>query len=258
MKAVIAGRMISGWCFVNKPKQNLLSPLTETELNELEQFLLSGATSDETMQIEALDGYLTAIAIGPTTLSFDQWFSRIWGPNKEDMPEFASQDEAQHIIDLIIRHFNSIITVLEHDPDSLEPIFDSFISPDGEECLDGEMWAYGFIDGVNLCQQDWQPLIEDPAGKDAFLPLFLLGSDEISPEQEKLVETRMQTAALSEYIPESIAFIYRFWQLYRLAMLERTVAKQARRGGVKVGRNDPCPCGSGKKFKKCCGAAALH
>ena len=28
-----------------------------------------------------------------------------------------------------------------------------------------------------------------------------------------------------------------------------TVAK-----GVKVGRNDPCPCGSGKKYKNCCGA----
>jgi SEC-C motif-containing protein len=26
--------------------------------------------------------------------------------------------------------------------------------------------------------------------------------------------------------------------------------------GAQVGRNDPCPCGSGKKFKKCCGAAA--
>lgn len=26
------------------------------------------------------------------------------------------------------------------------------------------------------------------------------------------------------------------------------------RGGPKVGRNDPCPCGSGRKFKKCCGA----
>ncbi|MEK9984096.1 MAG: SEC-C metal-binding domain-containing protein [Opitutae bacterium] len=24
----------------------------------------------------------------------------------------------------------------------------------------------------------------------------------------------------------------------------------------KVGRNEPCPCGSGKKFKKCCGRAA--
>jgi hypothetical protein len=27
-----------------------------------------------------------------------------------------------------------------------------------------------------------------------------------------------------------------------------------RRDGKKVGRNDPCPCGSGKKYKKCCGS----
>jgi len=32
--------------------------------------------------------------------------------------------------------------------------------------------------------------------------------------------------------------------------------QQVVRGGAKVGRNDPCPCGSGKKFKKCCGANA--
>jgi len=30
------------------------------------------------------------------------------------------------------------------------------------------------------------------------------------------------------------------------------------RRGPKVGRNDPCPCGSGKKFKKCCGRATLR
>jgi len=33
-----------------------------------------------------------------------------------------------------------------------------------------------------------------------------------------------------------------------------TAAVTIRREGPKVGRNDPCPCGSGKKFKKCCGA----
>ena len=33
------------------------------------------------------------------------------------------------------------------------------------------------------------------------------------------------------------------------------VPKTATRGQPKVGRNDPCPCGSGKKYKKCCGAA---
>ncbi len=32
--------------------------------------------------------------------------------------------------------------------------------------------------------------------------------------------------------------------------------QQVVRSGEKVGRNDPCPCGSGKKYKKCCGASA--
>jgi len=36
---------------------------------------------------------------------------------------------------------------------------------------------------------------------------------------------------------------------------EQRAAKTVVREGEKVGRNDPCPCGSGKKYKKCCGAA---
>jgi len=34
------------------------------------------------------------------------------------------------------------------------------------------------------------------------------------------------------------------------------VVKQVKREEPKVGRNEPCPCGSGKKYKKCHGAAA--
>jgi preprotein translocase subunit SecA len=36
---------------------------------------------------------------------------------------------------------------------------------------------------------------------------------------------------------------------------EKAVARQAVRQGPRVGRNDPCPCGSGKKYKKCHGSA---
>ena len=32
-----------------------------------------------------------------------------------------------------------------------------------------------------------------------------------------------------------------------------TTVKTVRRQGAKIGRNAPCPCGSGKKYKKCCG-----
>lgn len=44
-------------------------------------------------------------------------------------------------------------------------------------------------------------------------------------------------------------------QLYANTAEEAT-PKTIVRTGPKVGRNDPCPCGSGKKYKKCCGAAA--
>ena len=39
--------------------------------------------------------------------------------------------------------------------------------------------------------------------------------------------------------------------LYKKQKLSTTVVKEK-----KVGRNDPCPCGSGKKYKKCCGINA--
>ena len=37
--------------------------------------------------------------------------------------------------------------------------------------------------------------------------------------------------------------------------ISKPVTKTPIRNENKVGRNDPCPCGSGKKYKKCCGAA---
>jgi preprotein translocase subunit SecA len=36
---------------------------------------------------------------------------------------------------------------------------------------------------------------------------------------------------------------------------DRQPVQQVVRSGAKIGRNDPCPCGSGKKYKKCCGAS---
>ncbi|MGZ5203150.1 MAG: SEC-C metal-binding domain-containing protein, partial [Telluria sp.] len=50
-------------------------------------------------------------------------------------------------------------------------------------------------------------------------------------------------------IEANLPAIHRFWLPRRNAAVETV-----RRDEPKVGRNDDCPCGSGKKFKKCCGA----
>ncbi|MCD6582762.1 MAG: SEC-C domain-containing protein [Desulfuromusa sp.] len=43
------------------------------------------------------------------------------------------------------------------------------------------------------------------------------------------------------------------WKLRDAEERAKATHIQLKQAGIKVGRNDPCPCGSGKKFKKCCG-----
>jgi len=53
-------------------------------------------------------------------------------------------------------------------------------------------------------------------------------------------------ADLSELERREVEYRERAWRNQSPTTVVRTEAK--------VGRNDPCPCGSGKKYKKCCGA----
>jgi uncharacterized protein len=53
--------------------------------------------------------------------------------------------------------------------------------------------------------------------------------------------------------------IYRYFLSRRRLSLEGERRRGTRRrSAAKIGRNEPCPCGSGKKFKKCCGAVTVQ
>ena len=232
--------------------------LPDDELDELDQFLMSDLVSDATLLIDGLDGYLTAIAIGPITLMPSQWLPGIWGPETDDAPEFESKEQAQRVMSLVVRHFNGIITSLENDPDSIAPIFNENKFPgDRHVYLDAEAWALGFMQGVDLCRSAWKPLFDDKQGQAWLQPLHLLCSKDLSEEERSLVLRPDQREQLSEQIPASIASIYRYWLPFRAAVFERALATTIQRAAPKIGRNDPCPCGSGKKFKKCCGAGSI-
>lgn len=238
------------------PKE--LLPLSQEEMDELDNFLISDITSDETMTLDILDGYLTAIVSGPVTLSLNDWLPGIWGSSEEHKPRFVSMKQAEHILQLILRHMNGIIWMLQDDPEGFEPILSAF-KYRNREYMDGEGWAYGYMQGLALCREQWQPFFDDPKNEEILKPIHLLGFDEITPEEELLTKTPKQREKLTKQIPSFVAQIYRFWLPYRQAIYERNVAKTIQRSHPKTGRNDPCPCGSGLKFKKCCGVAlSLH
>lgn len=128
----------------------------------------------------------------------------------------------------------------------------------GRQYDTAEGWAYGFVQGMRLRWNDWKPMLASAEGEAWFRPIALLGEDEFSDpersaERDELTKTPARRAKLTHQIPQAVLAMHVYWLPYRLAVYERSVAKAMQ---PKVGRNEPCPCGSGKKFKKCCGAAA--
>jgi uncharacterized protein len=230
--------------------KNNPSPLSDDEMDELAEFLLSDATSDETMMPDRLDGFLTALVTSPGMPAASVWLPKVWGPTEKDEPAFTSYVQVERITDLIMRHMSSLIVSLQENPDACEPIFDSAVYPDStREYVDGEMWAYGFMTGINLQRQDWQPVFDNPEKAEILRPIYLLGTEELTEQDEALIETPEQREELAKLIPASVA------ELYRLcAPVRRVVTDPALRSSLpKIGRNEKCPCGSGRKYKKCCG-----
>jgi len=175
-------------------------PLTEIELQELDQFLLFEVQSDESMTSDTLDGYLHAIAIGPTSLMPQQWMPGIWGEGDSMMPPVKSIEQLNRVLSLIMRHFNSIIAAVEQLPREIYPIWCTS-EYRGKEYDDAEGWAYGFTEGMKLCWKDWEPLLKTPQGQAWYRPIGLLGEDDFSPEQDKLTKTPAQRGKLALQSP---------------------------------------------------------
>jgi len=236
----------------------IMPALSDEEMDELDTFLMSDATSNETMMLACLDGFLTAIVSGPVMLKPSEWLPRVWGPTQEDAPTFATHAKAERITGLIMRHLNGIIWTLHQDPDDFEPVFDTNVfDGDEREYIDGEMWAHGYMTAIDMQRDSWKAVFESRHGAVVLRPIHLLGAAEVTPEDEELVKTPTQREELSKQIPASIEWIYKFWAPYRRAAAERTTEKTLEHEIPKQGRSEACACGSGRKFKKCCGASTV-
>ncbi len=235
--------------------QDMMAPLSDEELEELDQFLLYSVDNDEAMTLDTLDGYLHAIAIGPQTIMPSQWLPKIWGEDSAMMPPMENIDQLNHIMGLVMRHYNSIIHGFGLKPPLVAPYWDTYEYDIGEfEEADG--WAYGFTEGVALNRAAWKPLFDSPLGQQWYRPIGLLGEEDYSADQDEWTRMPQQREQLAQQIEDSLVNIHAFWLPLREAIHERETSQRLR---TKVGRNEPCPCGSGKKFKKCCGSASeLH
>ena len=212
------------------------------KLQRLDDFLLSLNVDDDAMLLAELDGFLAGIAVCPDLIPPSEWMPMIWG---EDEPVFENERHAKDIIGLVMRHYNDVSRGLGRG--SYEPIYDF----DTDGTVFWETWIDGFIQAMRLRPDAWmEPGAEDDEDvMQAVFVLSRLGILATVPVNE--IEPMEVDELLREAAGDVISHYVEILNKARLAGVSSRAHDQPE-PFVKVGRNDSCPCGSGKKYKKCC------
>jgi uncharacterized protein len=219
-------------------------PLSDEELEELDAFL--AGRGGRAMDAEKLDGFFCALVMGPELVMPSEYLPVVWG--EDDGAGFESLDQAREILQLVMRHWNTIASAVEREELYLPVILDVDAGT-----LQGRRWARGFMRGVGMRRSSWAALVQDESEAGSLFAIALLAGEVDAEFPKQPLPPEKQESLLTDAVAgmNRIAryFLARRQAGARVAEAERSV----RRKSPKVGRNEPCPCGSGRKFKQCCG-----
>ncbi len=235
--------------------------LDDNQIERLAELLEQRAVPFKGFNLEALDGFLSALAVSPSPVPQAEWEPVVWGGKS---PRWDSAEEAGDVQQLLLTHQNMCVARARHDdedlPDHLAPLLWLPEDPEltGEDALHedeldvGHDWALGFFTAVMLREAAWDAWLDDNDWiEEIFDQLDRLASGEaINPDDPTApageVGYRERLAIVSS-LPSMLADLNH----HRVdALTPRTPIKRE----AAPGRNEACPCGSGKKYKKCCGA----
>ena len=219
--------------------------------------LLSRFRGSRAMNLEMLDGFFAALICCPDMVLPSEYLHEIWGGEMADEEAWDSREQLQEFMDLVMQHWNTISRTLQAG-DVYLPI----LLEDEQGVAHANDWATGFMRGMSLRQYDWVELVNSEEHGGSLIPIFALANEHHADPEMRPYKEPMDTQQREKLITGMAAGlinIYRYFAPHR-----RSAAREARAGTTfrrttqKVGRNDPCPCGSGKKFKRCCGMNTLH
>jgi uncharacterized protein len=186
--------------------------LTEAELSELEGYLGSEAVPEACMDLEMLDGFLAAVVVGPGAIAPSEWLPLALGFLDEggEEPEFRDEREGERILQLVMRYYNSVALVIQEVPESYAPLF--YEGDDNQDELPmGMLWAEGFLAGVAMRQDEWQPLVDDDEASELTMPILALAAPEDDPELGEVASDLEARRQLIEFLPETVIAIRDYW-----------------------------------------------
>ena len=171
-----------------------------------------------------------------------RWLPAIWGDFE---PTWDSVDDYGTFMSLLMRHMNGIAGILIQEPEAFEPMFLERTWK-GKPVMVVDEWCEGYMRGVGLAADEWRA--GGPEITDLLAPIraFTEETNWLAHEIPYLA----QVDKLRDSIAPNVRAIHAYWLARRAQDVPH--AEPFRHSAARVGRNDPCPCGSGKKYKKCC------
>lgn len=221
-------------------------PLADADYDRLDT-LLDALDNDDAMIVEELDGFLAALACGAELVPADEYLPEILG-----LPDDAAglDDIPAELLELIERQRTQIEAALAGQR------FAPVLAHDEQGQPDGVAWAVGFLRGVEMRPEGWETMLEEGEFVDALdaVEMLVATLDDEMPAPAQALGHQERNALIDQMMAD-VADIHEFFRPFRKAgtLPQAMRIETVRRDAPKAGRNDPCPCGSGRKYKLCCG-----
>ncbi|PZP33355.1 MAG: hypothetical protein DI603_08260 [Roseateles depolymerans] len=222
-------------------------PWSDAEIEWIDGWLMAEDNGlDQPLFASEMDGFLCALLSGPQLVPPSEALRWIFDAEAgEQAPIGVAEDEVQRFVELVMKQWNFIAAGLMDG--SYEPLLMLNRREDGSEVTQFSDWCVGYMTGVGLDREGWSVLLDSEQA--ALLHTMLMYGTE---EGWKVVDSRppsdAEHEALADALGEEACAIRDFW------FLRRQQAAAPRRVVATPGRNEPCHCGSGRKYKHCHGA----
>ena len=226
----------------------------------LSPFLVSAQRPEGTLKYHEVEGFLFAIACAPELVKPKEWLPLIFNEKEAD---YASTEEAQAVLQTLMDLYNVInMQVFTEEvalPDDISLKSPALINV-GEGAALGQ-WSSGFLKGHDWLVELWDHYTPDKLDEDLGSSLMILSffSDRKLAEAYYQEVVKSSGQSLDTFAEKLLSMFEDAMRSYAhlgnsiaRALAEDAETREPYVAESKVGRNDPCPCGSGKKYKKCC------
>ena len=215
-----------------------LQAFDEASRVRLMELLDAKSEQHNTMRCDEVQAFMMALLSGPDALNPNDWLPEVLGD--ESLFDAKERTEIERLVMAMAADMRMKLN------EKILP--DLWFYEDEAGNPDFYTWCNAYLYALDIVPTDWFEAVDQEEFEDLFYPIMALGGIYDDEENGEVILhlNEKELTQLESDLPHVLLDIYWYWQ----AIINKP--QTVRREGEKVGRNDPCPCGSGKKYKACC------